>query len=356
MNRRVRLADVARAAGVAPSTASLVLSGRGTELRISEAVQQRVRAVSAELGYRPNIVSLGLSKGATRTLGFVSDTVATSQLAGDMIKGAIDAARERGYLLFIGETEGDGQAEKDLLEAMADRQVDGLVLASMFTRERGVPAELERVPAVLLNTVADRPTAIPAVVPDEVGAGRVAARVLLDAGHREVHLVGAGPGPGDVPLGSVAGEERLLGIREALAEAGVEPASGRARLAWHPQDGREATRDLLAVRPRPGALICFNDRLALGAYQALQEAGLRIPEDVSVISFDDHPLAGWLQPGLTSLAIPHEALGRTAIELLVDALAGADAAPRPAAATGVVHRIPTPLRSRGSVGPPGATG
>jgi LacI family transcriptional regulator len=96
----------------------------------------------------------------------------------------------------------------------------------------------------------------------------------------------------------VAGAERLSGILEELAGAGLEPASGRTCYSWHPPDGWAATTALLAAHPRPGALICFNDRLAFGAYQALQETGASIPEDVSLVSFDDNPLAGWLRPGL----------------------------------------------------------
>ena len=341
--RRVTLADVARAAGVSPTTASLVLSGRGAELRISPAVQEKVRAAAADLAYRPDIVSIGLRKGSTRTLGLVSDTVATGQMAGDMIKGAIEAARDAGFMLFIGETEGDPGIERALLDAMADRRVDGIVLTSMFTRERVVPDRLERVPTVLLNTLPLGPTRAPAVVPDEMAAGREAARLLLDAGHRDIHLVGAGPDLDDVPPDTVAGAERLAGIREVLAEAGVEAASGHVCADWSPPYGWDATHALLAAHPEPGAIICFNDRLAFGTYQALQEAGRRIPDDVSVVSFDNYPMADWLRPGVSSFAIPHEDLGRRAVELLLAEVAGT------ATPAGEVHRLPLPLRSRGSV-------
>lgn len=344
---RVTLADVARTAGVSPTTASLVLSGRGDELRISRTVQHRVRDAAADLSYRPNIVSIGLRKGKTRTLGLVSDTVATSQLAGDMIKGAIEAARDHGFMLFIGETEGDPEIEAALLEAMHDRQVDGIILTSMFTRTRDVPALLDRVPTVLLNTLATSATVAPAVVPDEMEAGRAAARLLIETGHREIHLIGAGPAPDDVPPGTVAGVERLAGIREVLAGAGLEPASGHLLEEWLPPLGWRATHHLLEKHPRPGAIICFNDRLAFGAYQALQEAGLAIPADVSVVSFDDYPMAEWLRPGLSSFAIPHEQLGRRAVELLIDTVEnGVGVEP------GQVHRYPLPLHSRESVAPP----
>jgi len=350
--KRVTLADVARAAQVSPTTASLVLSGRGAELRISAPVQHRVRESSDALGYRPNIVSIGLRNGSSRTLGFVSDTVATSQLAGDMIKGALEAARKHGFMLFIGETEGDTKLERRLLDAMLDRQVDGIILASMFTQTRRLPSGLDQVPAVLLNALPQqRKVHIAAVVPDERAAGRAAVRLLLDAGHRAIHLVGAGPGPGDTPPGTIAGRERLAGILEVLHEAGLEPASGHLCADWLPSYGWRATRSIIESRGTGQAIISFNDRLAFGAYQALHEAALSVPHDMSVVSFDDHPLADWLRPGLSTFAIPHYDLGRRSVELLLEAIETDDYGP---SARAIVHRLPMPLRSRGSVAPPRA--
>lgn len=347
--RRVTLADVAKAADVSPTTASLVLSGRGRELRISQDVEQRVLEAAQGLQYRPNIVSRGLRTGTTRTIGFVSDTVATSRLAGDMIKGALEAARERGVMLFIGETEGDAGLERDLLQTMHDRQVDGIILATMFTRKIRLPRALTHGPAVLLNALPVRPSPLPSVLPDEIEAGRAAARVLLDAGHRDgIHLIGAGPGMRNVPPGTVAGVERLAGIREALREAGVKIAGGWVCSDWQPDHGLAATRTLLETE-RPHALVCFNDRLALGAYQALHDAGLRVPADVSVVSFDDHPIASWIHPKLTTVALPHYELGRKAVDVLFSEIdrRGADGQ-----GAGEVHRIPMPVRHRESVAAP----
>ncbi|WP_431873755.1 LacI family DNA-binding transcriptional regulator [Amycolatopsis sacchari] len=343
--RRVTLADVAEAAGVSRSTASLVLSGRGAELRISAAVQERIRAAADEMGYRPNMVSAGLRTGRTRTIGFVSDTVATSRLAGDMIKGAIEAARDRGFLLFIGESEGDAELEGALLEAMHDRQVDGIVLASMYTRRISVPKSPRPTSVVLLNAVPKTSSPLPVVVPDEVEAGRTAARVLLEAGHREgIHLIGVGPSTRNVPRDSVAAVERLVGVREVFAEAGVKLAGGALCRDWQPEEGFAATTELLS-RTTPRALICLNDRIAFGAYQALDDAGLTVPDDVSVVSFDDHSLAGWVRPRLTTVALPHYDLGRKAVEVLLAEIDGT--------ATGEkFHRVPMPLRDRDSVASP----
>jgi LacI family transcriptional regulator len=349
--RRVTLAEVAERAGVSRTTASLVLTGRGRQLRISQSVEQRVLAAAQELQYRPNIVSVGLRTGTTRTLGFVSDTVATSRLAGDMIKGALEAAREHGMLLFIGETEGEADLESGLLQAMHDRQVDGIIFASMFTRAVKVPTGLLAGPAVLLNAVPKRASTLPSVLPDEIEAGRAAARVLLDAGHREdIHLIGAGPRVRDVPPEALAGVERLTGIREVFRQAKVTIASGRVCPDWQPEYGYDATRELLE-HARPRALICLNDRIAIGAYQALDDFGLKVPTDVSVVSFDDHPVAGWIRPKLTTIALPHYELGRKAVEVLLAEISRDREGTEPEGGT---HRVPMPVRVRDSVAAPGA--
>src|SRR6058998_248399 len=171
-SKRVTLADVARSAGVSQTAASFVLSGRREEMRISLEVEARVLQAVRETGYRPNIVSRSLRTGATQTIGFVSDTVATTPFAGHLVWGALDAARERGHLLFIGETEGDPDLEQQLIEAMHDRRVDGIVLASMYTRKIAVPKVLLDSPAVLLNALPSRRSPIPSVLPDEREAGR----------------------------------------------------------------------------------------------------------------------------------------------------------------------------------------
>lgn len=348
-NHRVTLAQVAAEAGVAVSTASLVLSGRGTSLRISSASQERVREAAERLGYRPNAVSVGLRKGSTSTLGFVSDSVASSRLAGEMIKGAIEAARDRGYMLFVAETSGDKTQELKLLDALFDRQVDGVIFASMFTQQRDIPATLGRTPAVVLNIDSEAAAEWDVVVPDEYEAGRAAAESLVAAGHREIHLIGAGPGPDDVAPISLAGRARLAGILDVLGAHSLTPASGHAMSQWLPPDGYAAVSSLLDAGD-VGALICFNDRVAMGAYQALQERGRRIPQDTSIVSFDDATIAAWLRPGLTTFALPHRAMGKRAADVLIDRVeaqrADTDTPHAPQR-----HVVPMPLRKRHSIAP-----
>lgn len=330
---RVRLTDVARRAGVATSTASTVLTGRGAKARISEATQERVRAAAAALGYRPNLASVNLRSRSSRMVGLVSDTIAAEPYAGEMVRGASASAVTHGRLLVVAESDGRRDVEDDLVNGMIDRQVDGLIYGCLATRTVELSEGVRSLPVVLLNCLTD-PLPGPAVVPDEVGAGREAARGLLDAGHRGgIHVVGRRHDEG------LAGEQRLQGVRSALDAAGAALA-GVVDCPWTPAGGREAVAALLE-RTRPAALVCLNDRIAFGAYQALAEAGLSVPDDVSVVSFDDSVVADWLRPGLSSVALPHHEMGRLATDLLIKG----DRDP-------VVHRVGMVLRERDSIGPP----
>jgi LacI family transcriptional regulator len=337
---RVTLADVAREAGVSRTTASFVMTGR-SDMRISEAAQQRVREAAERLGYRPNLTARSLRTQRTRTIGLISDTIATEPYAGEVIHGALDTAVKGGHLLLIAETEGDPDVERRLVYEMLDRQVDAVIYAAMFTQERSPVADLRDRPVVLLNCLAED-FAAPCVLPDEAEGGQTAARALLDAGHREgIHVIGGCHRTEQTPEGVFAGRERMRGIEAALDEAGTSP-SGVVECPWHsPEDGYHAVGETLRRGSRPRALICLNDRVAFGAYQALQEQGLRVPEDVSVVSFDDSDLASWIRPALTSVALPHYELGMTAAALLLDG----DVTPG-------MRRVPMPLRARDSIAPP----
>ncbi len=334
--QRATLLQVAQRAGVSRSTASFVLTGRHVDMRISEDARQRVLRAAQELDYRPNLMARSLRTKVTRTIALVSDTIASDPYAGRAIHGALAAAVAHGHLLFIGETEGDPVVEEKLISDFLDRQVDAFLYASMFTRHVRLPKLLRGRPVVLLNCLTR--SAKPAhhtVIPDELAAGWSAAKVVVEAGHRDgIHLVG------DPAEHLFAGRERLAGLREGLATAGVKPA-GVIECNWWPDSAYDAVSRALAGGLRPKALICLNDRVAFGAYQALREAGVTIPDDISVVSFDDSDLAAWLRPQLTSISLPHYQLGWQAVELLLSR----DADPR-------VVRVPMPVRHRASIGKP----
>ncbi len=330
---RVTLQQVADRAGVSRTTASFVLTGR-RDMRISAAAQERVLQASRELSYRPSLVARALMNHRSQTIGLISDQLATEGFAGEAIRGSMATAVLNEHMLFVGETGGDRKMEVRLVQDMLDRGVGGFVYASSYTRRVQLSPVFRGQPVVLLNCLA-RSQGFAAVVPDEPAGGRTAARLLLDAGHTDgIYLVG------ETPAHVLAGVERRAGIEEELGRAGVELA-GHVDTNWWPDQAFHSIRQLLDAGVRPKALICLNDRIAFGAYQALSERALSIPDDVSVVSFDDSDLASWIRPHLTSIAIPHFELGRRSVELLLDA-----------DRSNLVHRIPMPVFERESVGPP----
>ncbi|GAA3732826.1 LacI family DNA-binding transcriptional regulator [Plantactinospora mayteni] len=335
---RATLADVARRAGLSKTAASMVLNGReGT--RLSAEAHQRVFAAAEELGYRPNVAARSLRTRKTATIAFVSDIVATTRFAGGLIRGALDAARERDHVLLITETQGDAAFEQYAIEAMLDRQVDGVIYAAMATRRLAVPPAILSGPVVLLN--ATSPEALPCVLPDDERAGRTVTTALLEQGHRDrIALIGRARLKERDPEVSLAAQARLRGIRDILSGAGATLLAEAFCGDWLPEHGYAAMRGLLSKPTRPSAVICMNDRLAFGAYQALGEAGLAVPTDISVVSFDDDPIATWLRPGLSTAALPHEQMGRRAVEILLD-----DRGTEPVL-------VPMPLRRRRSIATP----
>lgn len=338
---RVTQADVARHAGVSRTTVSFVLSGRA-DMRISIEARQRILGAAQELGYRPNLTAQSLRTRKTYTVGLVSDIVASTHYAGEMIQGALEAALEQDHLLYFAESGNDPEAERKLLQGMLDRQVDGLVHAAMSTRTYLPPEHVRTHPSVLLNCL-DGTGEFTCVVPDEETAGQQAVKLLLEAGHQAgIHVVGGRRATARNPEGVYAGVERMRGIEGALSEAGLKPA-GVSECDWSaPEHGYRVARTLLDSAAPPTAVVCCNDRLAFGVYQAAGERGWSVPRDLSVVSFDDSELASWLRPSLTSIALPHHELGRTAVSLLLS----------PEERKPALYRIPMPVRRRESVAAP----
>ncbi|MFC6357167.1 LacI family DNA-binding transcriptional regulator [Luethyella okanaganae] len=348
-NGRVTLTEVAKRAGVSRSAVSFVLNGR-TDQRLSADTSNRVRRAAEELGYSPNTTAKTLRTGSSGTVALVSDFIGTTSFANSMVRGVLESLHDADALLYTVDTQGESSLESRLLLSLINRDVDGIIYGSMFTRTVAVPALLRNAPFVLLNCVSDDSDTT-AVIPDEVAAGATAATALLSAGHHDhIWFVGVFP-PGATGGAAwhnwspLALAERLQGIDTALSAAGTKLA-GRAMIDddWDVANGRSSVAKLLASGATPSALICVNDAVGVGAYQALQAAGLRVPDDMSVISFDGSPLTTAVLPTLTSVTLPHEALGRLAAQLLLSGTT----VPR-------IHRVPMPLTLGHSISTPPAT-
>ncbi|WP_347108870.1 LacI family DNA-binding transcriptional regulator [Paenarthrobacter sp. S56] len=319
-NKNVGIKDVAVAAGVSVTTVSHVLN-EVSYARVSPETRDKVRSVAEQLGYGPNRLAQALRTQRTGMLGLVSEEIATTPHAGRIILGADEAAKARGYNLMIINTPGSASLESRQadVQALLERRVDGILYATMYHRNVELPANLGSVPSVLVDSVATGGN-ITAVIPDEDGGARAAVGALLEAGHTRIGFIN---NTDDVP----ATRERLHAFRATLSEAGLDgDAAPVESEVSEVEGGYVAARRILSREDRadvPTALFCYNDRMAMGAYRAAAELGLRIPEDLSVVGFDDQELiAANLYPGLTTVALPHYEMGAWAAEHLIDAIEG----------------------------------
>lgn len=317
--RRPTSADVAERAGVSRATVSMVLNGR-TEGTVSTVNQEKVLAAAAELGYTRSAVAMSLRERRTRTIGLISDEIATSPWAGRMVREASMAAAERGYMVLTADLSLREATVEGAVRMLAERQVDGLVYAAMGRTRITAPTPPPGIPLVLLNCDAppqEEAAAPVAVVPDDLQGARRAARRLLEVGHRRIVMLS---GDDD----SVATRERQQGFTEVLEEAGLAPRI--VRTGWQMDDGFRAAAELLAEPVPPTALFCIRDRVAAGAIHAAALAGVAVPRELSVIGYDDEDFfAEVLTPPLTTIALPHAEMGRTAMTALLDLVdAGAE--------------------------------
>jgi LacI family transcriptional regulator len=335
---RVTLRDVAIRAGVSTTTVSFVLSGRH-DMRISAATEERVFQAARMLDYRRRLVPRSALPVGAPAIGLVSDVVASESFAGEMLRGSIAAAAERGHVVLMADSEGVDDLEASAIRALLSRGVDRFIYATMGTMVYSVPEPLRDQRLVLMNNV-DPTLPVPAVIPDDTAAGRAATTALLENGHTTGIWV-----VGEVPPHAVAGRRRLAGIDAVLRKAGLD-LGGHLGCGWWPDEARKALGALLETarwddERRPTAVIAMNDRAAMGVYQAVAAIGRRIPDDLSVISFDNSDLSRWLHPTLSSVDLPYFDLGRQAVEILL-----ADDAPA------LVHKLPMMLRPRDSVAAP----
>ncbi|MBN2470913.1 MAG: LacI family DNA-binding transcriptional regulator [Anaerolineae bacterium] len=323
--------DIARHAGVGTTTVSRVLHNHPY---VSEEKRQRVLEAIEELQYRPNYNARWLRGQRSGLIGFVTDEVAITPFAVDIIRGVQEVALEYDHVLIMMNTGPDLASTQAAVEFLLERQVVGIIYAAMFHREVQLPKNIYNVPAALANCyVGDR--SLPSAVPDEFSGGYHAVRALLEAGHRRIAFLNVKPPAID------AAEGRLAGYKAALAEFDVPfdstliiPATEDAPINY------AITRKLLERPDPPTAFFAGNDRTAMGCYAAIKDAGLRIPEDVGIVGFDNQvSIAGNLIPALTTMQLPHYEMGQWALRTLLE-----EPADEP-----LQHKIDCPLIRRVSV-------
>jgi LacI family transcriptional regulator, repressor for deo operon, udp, cdd, tsx, nupC, and nupG len=326
--------EVAAVAGVSTATVSRVLTRPD---RVAEPTRLRVLEVVETLGYQPNMAARSLrTLRAARILLTVPDI--SNPFFASVIRGAEEAARDAGYAVVLGDTRHDVEVEDQYADMLLRREVDGLVFLGHRLPERlaALVGQGEGRAPIVNGCEYSPDIGVPSVHIDNAAAAADAMEHLIALGHRSIGIV---TGPTISPIT----RDRLAGAMAAAGRAGIEPA---VRIGdYSANSAFAAARELIAGGVT--AIFCFSDEMALGAIGAVGQAGLSCPGDVSVVGFDDLPLARFCHPALTSVAQPKGAIGRQAIELLVEILRGG--APAAAAVT-LAHELVV----RGSTAPPRA--
>lgn len=333
--------DVARAANCSQSTVSFVLNNN-TSVQISDATRARVLRVAEDLCYSAGLSFRGAANGGPppRAIAFVVERFSVGWEGGTaLLDGVRQAASAGGAIVLSAETDNDAELEAETIAYFLKCGVEAIVYACVHTRRIALPPLLHATstPVYLLNCyTADN--ARPAVVPSEIAGGQRATQALIAAGHTRIATI-----TGEAYM--EAASDRLEGYRRALANQDIPFDPGLVFAGdWTPSSGFEATRALLDLPDRPTGIVCQNDRMAVGAYEALKEAGLRIPHDMSVVGYDDDDISRHLFPPLTTLVLPHRAMGQFVIEQHMEGRAAA----------GPRTKLECELVERDSVAPPGA--
>lgn len=309
-SRNVNMKDVAALAGVSPKTVSNVINGF---VHVKPATRERVERAVRELGYRPNTSARNLRRGSTGMIGLVLPELDIPYFA-ELARHFLGTAEEHGRTLLIEQTLGDRRREEAVIEGLADQLVDGMVINPLALHGRALAGHTDDTPLVLIG---ERPSGglNDHVAIDNVGAARDAVSHLTGLGRRRIAAIGTQTEPDiGTPL------LRTTGYHEALRAAGLtaDPRLEPETPGYHRADGARTMRTLLDAGERPDAVFCFNDALALGALRVLYERGVRVPDDIAVMGFDDVDAARFSTPSLSSVAPDKAEVARTALRLLLE--------------------------------------
>ncbi len=319
MDKRPTLADVARAAGVSLMTVSRAINGKPG---VSDEVRQSIISLANEMGYHPNQVARSLATSNTTTIGLVVPDN-TNPFFAHIARGVEDTAYSYNYNIFLVNTAEDPLREKTALRSLSQKGADGLILCSSRLPVSVLEQEINHFPAVvLLNRELKTPKTNTTTinVNDQRGAHMVVGYFLAKGRDRIAYING--------PATSTSAKHRLGGYRAALLEANL-PYDPQMVESCSPdtEGGRAAAAALLARCPNINAIYAYNDLVAVGAIQVVEEAGKKVPEDIAIIGVDDIPLATIVRPQITTLHVDLRHIGRMAMRTLLDTIEGHSASP-----------------------------
>jgi LacI family transcriptional regulator len=333
----VTLRDVAKQAGVHPGTASRALNAQTRSL-VNPDTARKVIEAAEQLGYRPNPIARGLKTNRSFTIGVLIPDL-TNPLFPPIVRGIEDRLATEGYTALLANSDNDPDKERLHFETMKGRQVEGFIMA---TAQRDHPLIEDAIaadtPIVMVNRTVESPRAV-AVIPDDRAGTKLAVDHLVSLGHRRIaHLVG--------PKRFSTGLIRYQSFIEAMREHDVEPDPDLIKFTetFTEVEGARTFNQILDAGTPFTAVFAGNDLIALGCYDVMSERGLRCPEDLSVVGFNDIPLLDKMRPPLTTIRIPHYEIGVRAAELVLERLQDPTAAP-------VTISLPPELIVRGSTSP-----
>jgi LacI family transcriptional regulator len=310
---------VAEKAGVHPSTASRALNARSRNL-VNDQTVVRVLEAARVLGYRPNALARGLKTNQTFTVGMLLPDL-TNPLFPPIVRGVEDTLGAADYTVILGNTDNDKEKEGALLDTMLNRRVDALIVASA-RRSASRLAELGEggLPVVLVNRSSDN-ARLPSVSGDDHAGIGLAVRHLASLGHRRIAHVG---GPQDLSTGLARYQSFVSWMQSEGLDA--DPRLIVFSERFHQTPGAVATNELFERGAEFTAIVAANDLLAIGCYDVLADRGVRVPDDVSVVGYNDMPFSDKLNPPLTTIHIPHYMIGVRAAELALELIAERDVA------------------------------
>ena len=334
-SNRVRVEDVALAAGVSGATVSRALNRTGA---VSEDIRRRIDQAVAELGYVPNGAARALASQKAHAIGAVVPTIENTNFA-ITAEAAQRRLVEAGYNFLVASTAYSPEREADHVQSLVAHGVDGIILVGAQRDPQIIEfLNARRVPYVVTWTLTHDDT--PSVGFDNAEAARRLANHLLDLGHRQIAVIAG------LTRNNDRAAARLEGVRRALGERGLEvPKEMLIERPYRIAEGQFALRALVSMTPWPTAIICGNDQLALGALVECGRRGIAVPRDLSIVGFDDLEFAGQIAPSLTTIHVPAEEIGLRAAEYLLARIAG-----QPVATT---TEVAVNLIVRESSGPPG---
>jgi len=308
----VTLHELAKAADVSISTVSRSLTN--STHPVKEETRQKILNLAHELNYRPNLVARSLRTDQTCMVGIVADNIC-SPFSPMIIRGIQDQLKKEGYFGIIINTDWDPQLEMEAIHELISHSIDGIIFVESWLRETNPNLELVNKPYVFVHRLFGASYQY-TVGPDEHYGAWLSVTHLLKLGHRRIGYING-------PDGWYASTERLVGYQEALASYGISynPALVE-RGDWEVQSGYSSTHKLLKLSKPPDAIFAANDLMALGAIYAVQEAGLRVPEDIAVSGYDDREIASIVRPTITTVTLPCYDMGQASAQMLLKLVSG----------------------------------